>query len=86
MNNDDEKMHEELLRAFNEYYKANLIWKLKKTRKGSVQTRKWLSEIRRLCSARRKVIANWQHDDTAEKWSCNNNNPEGYNQHKKRDN
>lgn len=75
----DEELHEALLKAFNEYFKANLIWKQKKTKKGAVQTRKWLSVIKRLCVKRRMVINDWQHDEKAERWSSNNNNPEGYN-------
>ena len=81
----DEELHEELLRAFNEYFKANLIWKQKKTYKGSIQTRKWLSKIRQLCTERRMRINDWQKDDTIEKWE-HKNNPEGYSPRKKRDN
>lgn len=64
---EDEELHERLLFAFREYYKANLIWKQKNTRKASVATRLWLSEIRTLCSRRRKVIQEWRHTTWEEK-------------------
>lgn len=61
MNRADE-LHEKLLKAFNEYFKANLHWELKGTRRAGMDTRFWLAEIRRLCTERRKVIQEWRYD------------------------
>lgn len=63
----DEDLHDELMKAFNAYFKANQTWMRKGTRVAGMQTRYWLSEIRRICSARRKVIMQWRYDIDAEK-------------------
>jgi len=63
----EEELHEALLKAFREYYKANLVWKEKNTRRAAVATRLCLSEIRRLCSLRRKIIQDWRHTTWEEK-------------------
>lgn len=48
--------------AFREYYKANQKWIAKGTRRAGMDTRYWLSEIRRLCSQRRDIIMEWRYD------------------------
>lgn len=63
----DEDLHDELMKAFNAYFKANQTWMKKGTRIAGMQTRYWLSEIRRICSARRKVIMDWRYELDAEK-------------------
>ncbi len=63
----DEDLHDELMKAFNAYFKANQVWMKKGTRVAGMQTRYWLSEIRRICSARRKSIMQWRYDIDAEK-------------------
>lgn len=73
---DDEELHEELLRLFRDYYKANLSWKNRKTKKACVETRVILAKIRRAGLKRREFLLDWMKDDTVEKWS-HNNNPTG---------
>lgn len=62
MNDRHEQLHDDLLRAFNEYYKANFIWLTKGTKRSGIDTRYWLAEIRRLCAERRKAIQEWRYD------------------------
>lgn len=63
----EEELHDQLMQAFNAYFKANQAWIKKGTRKAGMETRYWLSEIRRICSARRKVIMDWRYHIDAEK-------------------
>lgn len=63
----NEELHEQLLKAFGEYFKANQKWMTKGTRIAGIQTRFWLSEIRRIAKAQRLVIMNWRYDIDAEK-------------------
>lgn len=58
----DEELHAELLKAFRQYFEANQKWISKGTRRAGMDTRFWLSEIRRICSARRKHIMDWRYD------------------------
>jgi len=59
--------HDELLKAFQAYYKANQRWLTRRSRQAGLDTRKWLSEIRRICSKRRVEIQEWRHQVDAEK-------------------
>ena len=54
MTNDD--THDKLTKAYLEYYKANEAWEIRKSERTKRSARKWLSEIRRLCSDRRVEI------------------------------
>jgi hypothetical protein len=54
--------HEELYNAFRQYFKYNQIWLSKGTKRAGMDTRFWLSEIRRICSQRRKEIQEWRHE------------------------
>ncbi len=54
MINDD--THDKLTKAYLEYYKANEAWEIRKSERTKRSARKWLSEIRRLCSDRRVEI------------------------------
>jgi hypothetical protein len=54
--------HEELYNAFRQYFKYNQIWLTKGTKRAGMDTRFWLSEIRRICSQRRKEIQEWRHE------------------------
>tara|TARA_B100001057_G_scaffold299769_1_gene299898 strand:+ start:257 stop:469 length:213 start_codon:yes stop_codon:yes gene_type:complete len=54
MINDD--THDKLTKAYLEYYKANEAWEIRKSERTKRLARKWLSEIRRLCSDRRVEI------------------------------
>jgi len=58
----DEQLHEQILRAFNEYYKANQRWLSKGTRRAGMDTRYWLGQIRILARERRKLIQEWRHE------------------------
>jgi len=39
-----------------EYFKANTDWEVRKSERTKRAARRWLSEIRRLCTSRRKEI------------------------------
>ena len=67
MMHQDEELHAEILRAFNEYFKANQRWINKGTRRAGEQTRYWLAQIRILARERRKLIQEWRHDVDAVK-------------------
>ena len=58
----DEELHSQLMEAFQKYFKANQDWINKGTRRAGMDTRFWLSEIRRIASLRRKAIQEWRHD------------------------
>lgn len=62
----DEELHEELLKAFRVYFEANQNWINKATKRSAIRLRQALSEIRRLCSARRKVVREWAEVKEAE--------------------
>ena len=44
--------HDKLTKAYLEYFKANEAWEVRKSERTKRSARKWLSEIRRLCSER----------------------------------
>ena len=48
--------HDKLTKAYLEYYKANEAWEIRKSERTKRSSRKWLSEIRRLATDRRKEI------------------------------
>ena len=48
--------HDKLTKAYLEYFKANEAWEERKSERTKRSARKWLSEIRRLCSERRVEI------------------------------
>jgi hypothetical protein len=54
--------HDDLYRAFQQYFKYNQIWLTKGTKRSAMDTRHWLSEIRRICSQRRVEIQDWRHE------------------------
>ena len=56
----EEETHDQLMKAFQQYFKANQNWINKGTRRAGMDTRYWLSEIRRLCSERRDNIMDWR--------------------------
>lgn len=58
----DEELHDELLRAFREYFEANQRWINKGTRRAGMDVRRCLSNIRRICSERRKVVMDWRYE------------------------
>ena len=54
--------HDELLKAFRQYFEANQRWINDQTRVAGMDARFWLSEIRRICSRRRVEIQEWRHE------------------------
>jgi hypothetical protein len=56
----EEETHDELLRAFRQYFEANQRWVNQGTRRAGMDARYWLSEIRRICSQRRDNIMEWR--------------------------
>ena len=68
--NRDEETHDELMRVFREYYKANQRWLDKGTRQAGLETRQLLSELRIIARQRRANIQEWRHwvdEDKAER-------------------
>ena len=66
----EEETHDQLMKAFREYFEANQNWVNKGTRRAGMDARYWLSEIRRLCSQRRDNIMAWRYwlnEETAKK-------------------
>ena len=63
----EDDLHSELMNAFREYFKAHHKWENRQTRQAGKETRWWLSEIRRIAKAERKVIMDWRYDIDAEK-------------------
>jgi len=58
----DEELHEKIMYAFREYFKANQNWLSKGTRRAGMDVRYWLNEIRKLSIERRKVVMDWRYD------------------------
>jgi len=58
----DEELHQQLMLAFREYFKANQEWMAKGTRRAGMDTREWLNVIRHLCTDRRKSIMEWRYE------------------------
>jgi uncharacterized protein YggL (DUF469 family) len=58
----EEETHDELMRAFRQYFEANQRWINQGTRRAGMDARMWLSEIRRICSKRRDSIMEWRKD------------------------
>jgi hypothetical protein len=56
----DEELHAELLSAFRQYFEANQRLVNEGTKRAGMDTRYWLSEIRRICSLRRVSIQEWR--------------------------
>jgi hypothetical protein len=59
--------HDELLKAFRQYFEANQRWINDQTRVAGKEMRWWLSEIRRICTKRRAEVQEWRHDVDAQK-------------------
>jgi hypothetical protein len=63
----DEELHDQLMQAFGEYFKANQRWINKGTRRAGEETRYWLAQIRIIARARRMKIQEWRHATDAQK-------------------
>ena len=55
----DEELHAELLKVFREYFEENQRWLAEGTKASAIRLRHKLSEIRRICSARRVAVREW---------------------------
>ena len=69
--------HDDLYRAFQQYFKYNQIWLTKGTKRSAMDTRHWLSEIRKICSQRRVEIQDWRHEKDKFKANQKANQAEG---------
>jgi len=69
--------HDDLYRAFQQYFKYNQIWLTRGTKRSAMDTRHWLSEIRKICSQRRVEIQNWRHEKDKFKANQKANQAEG---------
>ena len=58
----DEELHAELMRAFRKYFEANQTWLAKGTKRACMDTRYWMSEIRRICKLRRAELMTWRYE------------------------
>jgi hypothetical protein len=56
----DEELHAELLRLFRVYFEANQRWINQGTKRAGMDVRAALSDIRQVCSDRRKHIMEWR--------------------------
>jgi hypothetical protein len=55
----DEELHSQLLAEFRKYFEANQQWINEGTKASGIRLRQSLSEIRRICSARRVAVREW---------------------------
>lgn len=62
----DEELHDQLLKKFREYFQANQEWLSKGTKRSAIKLRRIMSELRTLCSQRRKVVREWSEWKEAE--------------------
>ena len=56
----DEELHEQIMLAFREYFKANQRWINEGTKRAGMDTRYWLNEIKNLSLKRRLHIMEWR--------------------------
>jgi hypothetical protein len=69
----DEEMHDRIMQAFREYFKANQDWMNKGTRRAGMDVRNRLNDIKHLCIERRKHVMDWRYDLDAEKFERKKN-------------
>jgi len=58
----DEELHAKLLAEFRRYFEENQTWMNESTKASAIRLRNSLSEIRRICSARRVVVREWMDE------------------------
>lgn len=58
----DEELHDQLMHAFREYFKANQRWLAKGSRRAGMDVRFWLGQIRIIARDRRMKIQEWRHE------------------------
>jgi hypothetical protein len=56
----NEESHEQLMRAFKEYFKANQDWQNKGTRRAGENMRYWLAQIRIIAKERRTHVQQYR--------------------------
>jgi hypothetical protein len=61
----DEELHAELMRLLRVYFEENQQWINTATYASSIRLRHLLSDIRKVCSERRKVVRKWQIEKRA---------------------
>jgi len=66
MRKKDEELHSALLAVFREYFAENQEWHDKGSYASTIRLRHLLSDIRNVCSARRKEIRLWQIEKRAQ--------------------
>jgi hypothetical protein len=62
----DEELHAQLMKLLREYFESNQQWMNEATYASSIRTRHLLSDIRTVCSARRKAVRLWQIEKRAQ--------------------
>jgi len=62
----DEELHALLLLEFRKYFAENQTWTNEGTKASAIRLRNSMSEIRRLCSARRKDVRLWMDEKEAQ--------------------
>lgn len=62
----DEELHAQLLKVFREYFEENQRWINEGTKASGIRLRQKLSEIRKICSARRVVVREWGREKEAQ--------------------
>lgn len=55
----DEELHAELLRLFRVYFECNQKWINRATKQSAIELRQVLSDIRKVCIARRDLVRRW---------------------------
>lgn len=63
----DDDLHDKLMAAFRDYFKAHTDWIEKGTRVSGLKTRKTLSTIKKLAMLRREEIMQWRYAIDREK-------------------
>jgi hypothetical protein len=66
MRDKDEELHAELMRVFRKYFEENQNWFESDSYASTIRLRHLLSDIRHVCSARRKEIRLWQVEKRAQ--------------------
>jgi len=56
---DEDTLHDELMTAFYNYYKANMFWTQMGTKRSAQDARYWLNEIKLLTVRQRLIILSW---------------------------
>ena len=66
MRDKDEELHQQLMDVFRKYFAENQQWFNDDTYASTIRLRHLLSDIRHICSARRKEIRLWQIEKRAQ--------------------